>query len=102
MSQESRRIGNKLSQPREKPKVKVASAFEMDQKGESDTLDLSKLPKRKPVPEAEELAFDDDDEVVGKGSSTASATEKTSKYTEAMLRMAKERKQERQAIKKQQ
>lgn len=101
MSQEPKKISNKLSQPREKPKVKVASAFEMDMNEESDTLDISKLPRRKPAPEAEDLAFDEDDELVQKGTSTADAAEKKSKYTEAMLRMAKERKQERQAIKKQ-
>ena len=104
MSQEAKKIGNnKLSQPKEKPKVKVASAFEMNREGESDILDISRLPKRKPVPEAEDLAFDDgDDELVGRGQNIANAAETKSRYTEAMLKMAKERKEERQAIKKSQ
>lgn len=100
MSQETKKISNKLGQPKKKLEVKVASAFEISLDEESNTLDISQLPKRKPAPEAEDLTFDDDDEFAEKGQGTASTREKKSKYTEAMLRMAKERKQERQAIKK--
>ena len=99
MSQEAKKFGTKLSSPKKKLKVKVASAFEMSQGDERSTLDISQLPKRKPVPEAEHLALDDEF-TKDEEHSAASSKEKTSKYVETMLRMAAERKQERRSIKK--